>query len=433
MGDSVRRSQRPEEQIERPDFASTQFGEQIVAARDPGFHIEPHHGFSPRTSTKTTTNAGSVGTSGGLLKLSTGTNADDKVTLTSNQCGEYGSGKEAEAKIALALSGRASGDAVIRWGYFNDDNGLFFQDSADGIEYYIRDGGTDKRLRDETTIDPSSLLVDGSADAKIEDFDLDDLHIWGFLFAWYAAGGEVAGLLEQPREVSLRQRSPHEQVLFDYFPQYDDELSEATYMQVPNLPLRIELINDPAATTSPSSGLEVLVGGRQFSLVGSQKVSRTPFHETASVNVGTSRTPIFAIRPREKFDGTTTPSRENPVNLRVLESLYSTSGNVTITAEVGAEVDESYSLPSGLDKGQTAAETTYTSSGSLTESTGSDGSPAGIGALLRSGRGSGAPATGAARESDPLGNGQSLVFFAEADAADTDIDLFVPWTESQEG
>jgi hypothetical protein len=403
----------------RQDF--TQFGESKVAQKSPQLSVESQNGYREETSLLETVNAGSQSTQGGLIKLTTGTNADDSVKLATNQSGEYGAGKEGEAKIALAVPSEPVDDAIVRWGYYNDDNGIFTELRSDGLYYIVRRAGTDREVGG-SNVDVESRVLPG--EITYDDIDMGQLHIWGGPFSWYAAGGYIGWSVELPRSVSLRRAEAHEQFFAKYFPQYDSQVT-LPYINTPNLPLTVELINDPATSTAPASGIEVLVGGRQFSVIGKQLITRQKRHHKETVTVGTSREPVFAIRPKATFNG-----RENGVNVRVTELVIATEGNVDIDAELGGSVTDSYSEPPNLTASDTAAETAVNANGTLTEDTG--GKPANFVNFVRADAGGGPPSGGDSGRNEniqPLGIEQALIFYAEAESAGTDITMAVQYSE----
>jgi len=407
----------------RQDFS--QFGESLIAERVTQLHLESETGVLPLRDTVATIDNGSPssatsGTAGGEIKLSSGTDAADSIKLETNQTGEYASSRQAQAALYFRRSQKPTQNQVIRWGYFDDDNGLFFEEDADGTSIVVRKGGTDRKL---DTID-NQAIFDGPID--VADIPRDQGRIYTIDFAWYGAGKVVYAVED---EVDLDPNAAIEQsrIFRAYDGREDPALPDGTsgqYIDSPNLPIRVEIDNDPGDSVSPDSSLDCFIGGRQFSTVGDAEKNRRFQREIVTTEVGTTREPVFAIRPAETFKG-----RANGVNVRILGVSGLTDGSVTLDSEINGSVSDTFVTPPGYTTDETSVETVAGAGGTnLTES--AAGIPTTPAFFIDSGQGSSKRGAAESERAQPLGIGQQFVVYAEAAASATSLDLVVEWSES---
>lgn len=417
------RDRVPAKEVARKDIGSTQFGELQVAERVPILHVESHNGISTKRSTTSTTNAGSTASTDGLIQLTTGTNADDDASLQTNASGEYASSREATVAVGAEMEQDPADSQLYRWGGYHADDGLFFErDASNGLRYGIRSGGSDRYLTG-SGVDSSAVLTD--VDLAPGDINFDRLHIWGIDFAWYAAGGRITWYIEEPRQVSARPQSSSKQILAQYFPEKDSQNSGA-YMETPNVPIRTEAVNDPNDSTAPSSGLDMRIGGRQYSISGAPSENRRlhtqhfVFDGSADgAQPGTSFSPVVALRPQSTFNG-----RENGVNVRV-DAVDFSAGDA---ADVKATVGTTFSSATWND-----LDSDYSSSESVVEiatepTIDTRGEPARPRARAAGGgQGKSVQASGAV--GNVLGVTQSYLIEAKTDTS-ADFRITLQWTES---
>ena len=141
---------------------------------------------------------------------------------------------------------------VKRWGYFDEDNGLFFQTSNNNQVFAV--------VRSSTTGVPVDTLFDITGSLP-PGFQVDDLTMWSIEFAWMGATNLRFGLY----------RGAELNILYQTATPMD-----FVWTSMPNLPLRIEITNDgtgPASTIS-SSAMTVRSEGATSPIVQSFSVDR---------------------------------------------------------------------------------------------------------------------------------------------------------------
>lgn len=413
---SVDRVNDPRPQADaRQEF--TEFGEAIVAQRSTILHIEGHHGVQPLRDTVSAIGGGdptsaTASAAGGEIELASGTDADDSIKLETNQSGEYAASRQAQAALYLRRVGALTHDQAIRWGYFNRDNGLLFEEAAAGTDIVVRKGGVDRRLAD---IDDAAIW-DGPV--EIGEIPRTQARVYSVDFAWYGAGPVRFGY-ETPVSDDPRAPLPKSQLFRQYDPRQDPALPDATsgqYMDTPNLPLRVEIDNGAQA---PDNDVSVFVGGRQFSTFGDRVVTRRALAQKFTGTVGTTESDVLAIRPRATFSG-----RQNGVNTRIQSVEVNAAADIDVTCRVGGDVSGTWTAhdyPADESSVEIATNPTVATDGLRVQPRTYE--PA-------SGTGSNVDAGVLGEVLQPLGTEQPFTVALEASAADTAYDLIINWTES---
>jgi hypothetical protein len=191
--------------------------------------------------------------------LSTQPNTAETAYLETDGRGEYASGYSAQMGTGVRIPKTPSGGSILRFGYYEVDanndplNGYYFGiDSEDIFVARARSGEIEKVYRsdwNEDSLDgtgPSGATLD-FADGVVSQLD----------FVYYGYGSiEMKFLLEDDHK-NLTQRS--NPVIGHVF-----NVDGETSIENTNLPLRQDIVSDGSDT----DGLELYVGGRQFSIFG---------------------------------------------------------------------------------------------------------------------------------------------------------------------
>lgn len=332
-----------------------QFSHVATAERTPIIEIKSAFGESAFRDITSTAGSGSITNSvgDGEYDLSTTANGADAAELQSAERGQYIPGSAAESGIYVRLDqDNLTGSQEARWGYFDDDNGVFFGQDEDGLFVQRRTGGTDQgKIRRE---DWNNDRLDGSGDRKTNpsglNLDLTDGHIFQVDFTWYGDG---------PFEfkVFIQDNAGRKQEVVIHRLNAKGELS----VQNPNLPIRARIEN--GGTAEPAT---MFVAGRQYSILGRERPNRRLNGEFRTVSdIGTSFEPILTFRKKSDFVGVTTePEKitalaDTPMRyqLRLNSNVSNTAfGNLadTSASETALEVDSSATQIGGgeiLDKG----------------------------------------------------------------------------------
>lgn len=364
----------------------------------------------------------------GLLEIDSGTVAGESVKVESNRALDYAPGNIAEFSGLIFRDSGPTGDQVLRFGAFTDEDGVFFEETADELRAVIRDGSggsvTDRVLGASDT-----AVMDGIL--SLQKPLLAHTRIWVIRFSHYGAGKVIFGTRESHR-INPRDPGRTRQTFLTY-DATKDEL-DRMYMRTANLPMRIEIDNDPADTTSPSSSLTAYAGDRQLALYGDQpKQARQLVQQYSGLTANAdSPTEVCAIRPQSRHAGV-----PNGVNV-TLESIEITvdggTSPVRFWTEVGPDIATGTFDDSGYSGQQSAAEIGLgapQTNGDIdaTVGTGIDIQPAGTVAVGT--QGSSPSASGESSSDTPLGAEQPAVLWAEGQGGSSSFDLTLKWRESQ--
>lgn len=143
---------------------------------------------------------------------------------------DYQPGKS-QRVLLTGVFGQSGEGITKRYGLFNDNNGLFFEED-DGVFYvvrrsYVTGAPVDTRVaQSEWNIDK----MDGTGPSGLT-LDLDTTNIFYIHFEWLGVGGVAFGLVID------------NVIYYTHFMSHANRLT-AVYMSTPNLPVRCEIIND---------------------------------------------------------------------------------------------------------------------------------------------------------------------------------------------
>ncbi len=263
------------------------FDETLVAEFSPLIELDSSNGLSTvyRDSVDTT-NSGSVTEDSGQFKVSTGSTASSTAGLRTKERGRYEPGIVGLPGVAIRRPAASTGNQELRWGYFDDTDGIFFGEDSTGIFVRIRNNSVDrdKVYQKDWNVD----TLDGKGGTKNPSgltLNLNKMVIYRIPFAWYGSGPvEMTALLTDPDN----DEKP-ELVTVHRFTAKDDEI----LFQNPKLPVNVEADNG-----GDEKDISIFVGGRQFAVLGRYDPNRrqTPQENTASIN--TSETPLVTFRKK---------------------------------------------------------------------------------------------------------------------------------------
>lgn len=253
-----------------------------VSESYPVISLKSNYGLSSLRDVVTVTGTGNVTNviGDGYYSVFTGTTAGSTATLDSVERGRYVSGSVANPGVGVRIPTLPTGDAVARWGYFNDDTGLGFGVDSSGVFIFRRFNGVDDIVRQADWDDP----LDGTGPSGAS-FDLNDYNIFATPFRWYGSG---------PAIFEVSGSNTGTDTIFAHQLKAENEL----IVSDPNLQLRIEVDN---GTTEQN--LEVRVGGRQFSILGRYQPNRRITSERRLLqSIGTTFVPIISFKQKPAFD-----------------------------------------------------------------------------------------------------------------------------------
>lgn len=240
----------------------------------------------------TTVGAGSISwlSQSGVMLLSTSDANGDSAQRTSNMYHPYqpGVGHSIEMTVRCGDPGKANN--VRRWGYFDDNNGVFWE--LDGTDFYIvlrsnvSGSVVEERIaRSSWSKDP----LDGS-DSIGFDLDVTNPNIYFIDLQWLGAGRVRFGVVE-----------PDGSRLVAHIIENANQLGDFPYMRTASLPVRIENVNTGA--TSGSSELRMACASIKHaskSLIAGERTNYSSGLKTITAAGG--EVPIAALRPKVTFN-----------------------------------------------------------------------------------------------------------------------------------
>jgi len=267
--------------VTRPIVPISQFGELITTERTPIIELNSSYGTSLLRDVIETTNSGSVTSSSGEIKISTGATANSKAHFDSAEAGRCTPGYGAEIKVGFRVPTLPTGNQYAQWGGHDvtENNGIFFGVDATGLYTAINKGGTvTKTYQSSWNIDQ----LDGTGPSGIT-ADLSKGNIWRIIYTWCGqiVWGKVATINNQQQFVPCHYVVPE----------------GSPSIESPNLYIFTEVLNGGDAVN-----FDAYVGGRQYSIVGRY---RPKFRYTSDLRTGvstsTSILPIVSFRNKTAF------------------------------------------------------------------------------------------------------------------------------------
>lgn len=211
--------------------------------------LKSFHGLSKEDITSTTgtgtVTASSEVTSEIQLQVSA---SSDSCTIRSRRRGYYVAGFVSECGIAIRIPSGLDTTQVLKFGYFDDNNGYYYKVTSTDISACILSANV------ETEIVRNNFnrnRLDGTEQNGIT-LDLSKGNIFRIDFTWYGYGNVNFSVIQT--DVELQQK---------IFPLHSYDGTGGTSCKNPNLPITVSL-----SAGSSNVSKSVLIGGRQYSILG---------------------------------------------------------------------------------------------------------------------------------------------------------------------
>lgn len=251
-----------------------------------------------------TTGSGDVTTltNEGMIRLDVTTASGDKVIRQTKQYFRYQIGKAQSVGFDVVFGAHQTGTRR-RAGYFDADNGIFFEQSNGTFKIVLRSKASGAVVNTEYLQSNWNLdKLDGSGVSGIT-LDLEKINTFVLDIQW--EGRIRIGCFISGRPV------PTHVILHS-------NISNTSNIGNPNLPLRFEIENTTSVSSSASmklAGSTVLSDGG-FNLIG---FTRSAGNGITSVSVSTRR-PVFSIRPKLTFNSITNRSTIIPLHYELINT-----------------------------------------------------------------------------------------------------------------
>jgi len=226
--------------------------------------------------------------------LNTTEDSNSIAQKTSNKYHSYRLGMAQSLMMGLEISDTGKDSVIRRWGYFDDEDGLYFELNGNELYVVIRSSVTgeiqEKRIpRSEWNKD--SLTGEGDQyNPSSVDLNIDKNIIYGIDFQWLGAGSIRFSVNIHGNRIIV-----HEE--------HNSNYTNRPFMRTGTLPLRIEQLND--GIPSSSSQMKFYSAGvythtrelqpyKYFSYAGQEVVTIESSEELTTLGV---------LRPKKEFKG----------------------------------------------------------------------------------------------------------------------------------
>lgn len=241
-------------------------------------------------------------------------------------------------------------NVVKRWGYFDSNDGMFFQQNQNGFQVVVRTSGSGSPV--DTVINQADWNIDKLDGTGLSGITLQNnkYNVWVIDFAWQGAGGIRFGVFIDGLTI--------------YFHEYRTaNKEELPFTRTPVLPIRFEMFNSGVT----ASNTTITHGTLGFVVDGSSSLEETSNTFSASSmqtpkSLGTTLIPLLSIRPKLLFNGevnrvpielisASISSETQIVYWQLLKNTTLTGPNfVSASSESGVEYDVSSTAFTGGEK-----------------------------------------------------------------------------------
>jgi hypothetical protein len=306
-------------------FIAAQDGASIDAfgrwrSSDPYTLFASHHQYSddPEFWETVTTGSGSATLvqNTASVRMRTTTASGDSVIRQTYRYFRYMPGKS-QFVLMTAVIGAAATNVRKRWGYFDADNGVFFQQTGAGLSIVQRSFTTGTPV--DTVVNQADWNIDPMDGTGVSgvNLDLTKGNIFVYDFEWLGVGRVRVGVVVDGAI---------------YYAHAFNNANNLTtvYMTTANLPVRYEIVNTGTAVSSTNDmhqicSTVVSEGGKESEL---QVRLRSAANGTATTSV-TIRRAVLTIRPKATFEGLVNRAYIQPISIEFLNT-----GNQNMFVEI---------------------------------------------------------------------------------------------------
>jgi len=234
----------------------------------------------------------SVNAQSSELVFQTNTTSGSIAQRTTHQYYPYTPGVGSEIQISMKVGDTGKANVVRRWGFFDDDNGMFFEVSGSTLSAVLRSSATGTTVDEKVA--QSFMNGDRLEDAGTDAFELDisKYNLYFIDFQWLGVGKVRFGVF-----------GPEGRIVMHTF--VNPNTKTVPYTQTGTLPLRAEQFNlDTAGSTSELGWVcgAIISQAIDFSGTYKGKVFSTLSDSKA---VSGSLVPLVVVQPSATWQGKT--------------------------------------------------------------------------------------------------------------------------------
>jgi hypothetical protein len=285
-----------------------------------------------------TTGAGSITLNTNLAAtvLSTTTASGDTAIKQTKRYYRYTPGESHRVSIS-SIVGAATTNVTKRWGFFEANDGIFWQQTGAGMGVAIR-SSTSGSVVDTVTAQSSWNLdkLDGTGSSG-QTLDPTKQNVFIIEYTWHGSARVRYGIFIQGAIVYVHQNLV-------------SNLYSAPYMRTPYLPMRMEITNTGAVASATSFDISCVCAIKE-----SLDPLFVPYNFSKSsgrtgVQVQSTVIPLLSIAPGLTFNGLTNRVITNPTRCQILTNqqpvLCQIIVNGTLTGSSFSAVNSTYSSTS---------------------------------------------------------------------------------------
>lgn len=225
------------------------------------------------------------------IRLTTTTSSSDSIIVQTKRYFRYNPGRSYLVTVSGNLGAKKT-NVTQRVGYFDANNGLFFQQTSSNLSVVTRTNSSGSPV--DTVVNQSSWNIDKLDGTGASGINLDtskhNLYVIDFL--WHGAGRIRYGIFYNGKIVYCHQIS-------------GANVTATPYMRTPTLPLRVELVNTGTVGSSTTLDLVCFAYQKESSDTLTAPYGFSAATGRTSFNVGSTTLPLISIRPKATFNSLT--------------------------------------------------------------------------------------------------------------------------------
>lgn len=250
-------------------------------------------------------------TTTGVALLTNGTANGDKGSRTTNFYHPYSPGVGHQVELTCRIGDNGKANVRRRWGYFDNDNGVFFEHDGTGLYIVLRSNTSgspvDSRIaQSDWNIDK----LDGTDNIGFT-LDISNPNIYWIDLQWLGAGRVRFGIIESTGARIVAHVLEHANMPVGY-----------PYMRTATLPIRMEQENTgvSAGTSEMRFACATVKHSSKSTITGAKMTANSTLK---TVTQAGGEVPIFAYRPKTTFNSIT--------NRAIIKGLSTSFANITKT------------------------------------------------------------------------------------------------------
>lgn len=261
----------------------------------------------------------------GLMLLSTGTASGDLASRTCNFYHPYSPGVGHLVEMTLRVGDTGKANVRRRWGYFDDNNGVFFE--LDGTDLYVVVRSNVSGVVVDTRVAQSSWntdRLDGNGNIGF-DLNVDNANIYWIDLQWLGAGRVRFGIVE-----------PQGSRIVAHVFEHANSVVEYPYMRTATLPIRVEQENTGAAASTSETrfACAVVKHASKVSIFGEKHSVDSGLQTITTVG---GEVPIISVRPKTTFNGLANRSIIKFIATNIANAGGTGDGTVVFRIRAGAD------------------------------------------------------------------------------------------------